>query len=102
MKTKIILLALALIVLAGFRPDRSIVGKVTLGSDGSNLPGINVVLKGASNGTVTDTQGNYVLTVPDQGGSLIFSFIGLKTKEVKISTKSRIDVVMEKEVTMLQ
>lgn len=101
MKTKIILLALALIVLAGFRPGRSISGKVTLTEDGSNLPGVNVVLKGTTSGTVTDAQGNYVITVPDQGGTLVFSLIGLKTKEVKISTKNRIDVTMQNDVTQL-
>ena len=103
MKTKIIALALALIVLAGFRSavTRSIVGKVTLAADGSNLPGVNVVLKGTSEGTVTDAQGNYVITAPDQGGTLVFSFIGLKTKEVSIGTKNRIDVSLQTEVTQL-
>jgi len=103
MKTKIIVLAMALIVLAGFRSvDRSIMGKVTSAEDGSALPGVNVVLKGTSNGTVTDGQGNYVITTPDQGGMLVFSFIGMKTKEVPIGSKNRIDVSLETEIQYLQ
>jgi len=96
MKTRIILLVAALIVAAGFRPvSRSIMGKVTSADDGSAMPGVNVVLKGTSDGTVTDTQGNYVITVPDQRGTLVFSFIGMKTKEISISSKNRVDVALE-------
>ncbi|HCW07763.1 MAG TPA: hypothetical protein DGG95_10415 [Cytophagales bacterium] len=103
MKTKIFSLILAFIVLAGFRPvvNRSIIGKVTFAQDGSILPGVNVLLKGTSNGTVTDTQGNYVISVPDQGGTLVFSFIGLKTKEILIGAKNRIDVTLEADKTEL-
>src|SRR5258708_5370858 len=102
MKTKIIVLAMTLIVLAGFRSvDRSIIGKVTSADDGSALPGVNVVLKGTSAGTATDSQGNYVITVPDQGGILVFSFIGLKTREVPIGAKNRIDVTLQSDVAQL-
>ncbi|HTH54537.1 MAG TPA: von Willebrand factor type A domain-containing protein [Cyclobacteriaceae bacterium] len=102
MNTKIISLAMILFVLAGFRPiSRTIVGKVTSVNDGTALPGVNVLLKGTSEGTVTDSQGNYVISVPDQGGRLIFSFIGLKTKEVSIGSKNRIDVSLENDVAEL-
>lgn len=103
MKTKISILAAMVILLASFRavPTRTIMGKVTSDEDGSTLPGVNVVLKGTSTGTVTDGQGNYLITAPDQGGVLIFSFIGLKTKEVKIGTKNRIDVTLESDVKQL-
>jgi len=102
MNTKIITLALLLFVLAGFRPvTRTIVGKVTAAADGTSLPGVNVLLKGSSNGTVTDEQGNYIITVPDAGGTLVFSFIGLKTVEIGIGAKNRIDVVMTSDVQQL-
>src|SRR6478609_5325198 len=103
MKTKISILAAMVILLASFRavPTRTIMGKVTSNEDGSTLPGVNVVLKGTSTGTVTDGRGNYLITAPDQGGVLIFSFIGLKTKEVKIGTKNRIDVTLESDVKQL-
>src|SRR5260221_12578019 len=97
MKTKISLLVGIMIILTSFRlmPSRTIMGKVTSADDGSALPGVNVVSKGTTTGTVTDGQGNYLISAPDQGGVLIFSFIGLQTKEVKIGTKNRIDVSLE-------
>jgi len=103
MKTKISLLVAMVILLTSFRvmPTRTIMGKVTSQEDGSVLPGVNVVLKGTTTGTATDGQGNYLITAPDQGGVLVFSFIGLQTKEVKIGTKNRIDVSLEMDVRQL-
>src|SRR5205823_6070825 len=88
MKTKISILVAMAILLASFRamPTRTIIGKVTSKEDESALPGVNVVLKGTTTGTVTDGQGNYLITAPDQGGVLVFSLIGLQTKEVKIES----------------
>jgi Ca-activated chloride channel family protein len=103
MKGKISLLVGIMIILSSFRevPSRTIMGKVTLQEDGSALPGVNVVLKGTTRGTVTDGQGNYLITAPDPGGILVFSFVGLQTKEVKIGTKNRIDVSLEMDVKQL-
>src|SRR5258706_2857897 len=103
MKTKISLLVGIMIVLTNFRlmPTRTIMGKVKSEDDGSALPGVNVLLKGRATGSVTDSQGNYLIAAPDQGGVLVFSFIGLQTKEVKIGTKNRIDVSLEMDVKQL-
>lgn len=73
---------------------RSIFGKVTSGETGSPLAGINVMLKGSTISTATDTQGNYTIQVSPKGGILVFSFVGLATKEIKIGTQNRIDVKM--------
>lgn len=103
MKTKIILLALACLMLASFRfeTDRTIMGKVTSAEDGSPLPGVNVVLKGTTTGTVTDVQGNYLITIPAQGGTLVFSFVGLKSQEIKIGSSNRIDVKLSADTQQL-
>lgn len=103
MKTKIILLALTCLMLASFRfeTDRTIMGKVTSAEDGSALPGVNVLLKGTTTGTVTDVQGNYLITIPSQGGTLVFSFIGLKSQEIKIGNSNRIDVQLSVDQTNL-
>ncbi len=101
---KSFLLLIALLILSfGFiaPEERTITGKVTSADDGSLLPGVNVVLKGTSKGTVTDGQGNYVLAIPAQGKILVFSFIGLKTQEVAIGTKNRIDIAMQMDVSQL-
>jgi Ca-activated chloride channel family protein len=99
-------IALSLIVLflmgsALSAQDRTITGKVTSADDGSNLPGVNVVLKGTTKGTVTDYKGNYILQVPGKGGTLVFSFVGLATQEFPIGISNRIDVVMQSDVKQL-
>ncbi len=81
--------------------ERTITGTVTAQEDGSALPGVNVLLKGTSTGTVTDINGSYRLTVPSDGGTLVFTFVGLKTQEIAIGNQSTIDVSMESDVTQL-
>ena len=74
--------------------SRTITGKVTSVDDAGGMPGVNVVLKGTSNGSVTDAYGNYSITVPVSGGTLVFSFIGYVSQEIKIGTPTIINVVM--------
>ncbi len=81
--------------------DRTVSGKVSSSEDGSTLPGVNVVLKGTTTGTVTDSNGNYELIIPASGGSLVFSFIGLLTQEVAIGEKSVIDIALSFDVRQL-
>jgi TonB-linked SusC/RagA family outer membrane protein len=81
--------------------ERTVKGKVTSAEDGSGLPGVNVVVKGTTNGTVTDAEGNYKINVPSDGGSLVFSFIGLATSEVAIGDRSTIDVSLASDVQQL-
>jgi Ca-activated chloride channel homolog len=66
------------------------------------LPGVNVVLKGTSTGTTTSSNGEYSINVPTTGATLVFSFIGLKSVEVRVESKNVIDVAMDAEVTQLQ
>lgn len=88
-------------VLSAWAQDRVVSGKVSAAEDGSALPGVNVVLKGTTNGTVTDASGNFKLTVPSQGGSLVFSFIGLQTREVEIGDRSIVDIALGLDVQQL-
>jgi len=81
--------------------ERAVSGNVTAQEDGSPIPGVNVILKGTTLGTVTDFDGNYKLNVPEEGGSLIFRFIGLTTVEEEIGSRSIIDVAMGYESTQL-
>ena len=89
------------IALSALAQDRVVSGKVTAAEDGSALPGVNVVLKGTTNGTVTDTNGSYKLTVPATGGSLLFSFIGLQTQEIPIGDRTVVDILLGLDVTQL-
>ncbi len=75
--------------------------RYTSAEDGSSLPGVNVVLKGTTEGTVSDGTGNYALEVPQAGGILVFSFIGLISQEVEVGSRAAIDVQMEQDVQQL-
>ncbi|SHH93671.1 TonB-linked outer membrane protein, SusC/RagA family [Chryseolinea serpens] len=81
--------------------DRTVSGRITSPEDGSPLPGVNVVLKGSTNGTVTDVNGQYSLSVPASGGTLVITFIGLKSQEVVIGERNTVDVQMQQDVTQL-
>jgi TonB-dependent starch-binding outer membrane protein SusC len=80
----------------------SISGKVT-DEENQPLPGVNVVVKGTSNGTVTDSDGMYNLSVPDdeRDAILVFSFIGYRTIEELIGGRTNIDVALPPDVQTL-
>jgi Ca-activated chloride channel homolog len=88
----------------GFTPQqsRTITGKVTSADDGNGLPGVNVLVKGTKNGSVTDAQGKYTITVSAHGGTLVFSFIGFKPQEVKIGTSNIINVTLSPDIVALE
>ncbi len=99
---RILLLALAVfLAFNSWAQERTVTGKVTSAEDGSPLPGVNVVLKGTSVGTVTDVTGNYRINVPSDGGTLIFSFIGLTTVETGVGARSVIDAQLAADITQL-
>ena len=99
---KILLFCLVTILSAGaFAQEMNVSGRVTDATDGVPLPGVNVVVKGTTNGTVTDTDGRYNLTVPNASSTLVFSFIGLVTQEIDIAGRQVVDVPMASDVTQL-
>lgn len=103
MKTILLLAMWFTTTLAGaaWAQQRTVTGTVTSAENGEPLPGVNVVLEGAAIGTVTDLDGNYTLSVPENGGALVFSFIGLETRRVEIGNQSVINVVLESDVRQL-
>lgn len=94
---------LAVIVSLAFNAEetRTITGKVTAASDGSELPGVNVLLKGNTSGTATDANGNYQITIPASGGTLVFSFVGYVSQEIPVAGKSIINVSLAEDVQAL-
>ena len=79
--------------------DIQISGKVA-NDDGTVLPGVSVVIKGTTTGTTTNVNGEYELSAT-KDATLVFSFIGMKTKEVAVGGQSTINVAMEMEATGL-
>ena len=100
---KVLLLGLSLLMVTtmSFAQDRTVSGKVTSVDDGATLPGVNVVVKGTTSGGVTDIDGNYKITVPEEGGILVFSFIGLESQEIEMGNRSVIDVQMDSDIQQL-
>jgi len=74
----------------------SVSGRVTDVS-GLPLPGVTVLVKGKVQGTITDNDGNYSLSNVPSNSLLVFSFVGMKTIEMPVSGKSKINVTMEEE-----
>ncbi|HOI79552.1 MAG TPA: SusC/RagA family TonB-linked outer membrane protein, partial [Petrimonas sp.] len=82
--------------LAVGQQPKNISGKVT-DISGLPLPGVTVLVKGTANGTITDVDGDYSLDNVTEDATLIFSFVGMKMKEVEIGNKSIINVILEEE-----
>jgi TonB-linked SusC/RagA family outer membrane protein len=76
---------------------REITGKVTSADDGGSMPGVSISVKGTSLGTITDTDGKYVLKVPADAKTLVFSFVGMALQEIAIGTQSVINVQLKSE-----
>lgn len=74
--------------------SKTISGKVTDAS-GATMPGVSVLLKGTSNGTITDVNGNFTLINIPENGVLRFSFIGMNTQEITLSGQTTINLVLE-------
>lgn len=97
-KFALIVLAIAFIGMQAANAQvRRITGTVTQASDGATIPGVSVVVKGTSIGTVTNIDGVYQLDVPQDATTLVFSFVGLKTTEATI-TGSVVNVALAPEV----
>lgn len=80
--------------------ERSIAGSVT-DESGSPMPGVSVVIRGTSQGTATDTDGRYTLTVPGDDATIVFSFVGYATSEVVVGSRSVVDVQLTPDVRTL-
>ena len=80
---------------------RDISGVVT-GTDGRPIPGVSIVVKGTTIGTVSGVDGDFELTVPASSEVLMFSFVGMKTLEVPLAGKTIFTIVMEEEAIGLE
>ena len=82
------------------KQQQTIKGKVTA-SDGSSLPGVNVVEKGTQNGTVTDLNGNYSITLINPESVLVFSYVGYLSEEIEIAGQEVVDMMMIEDIQRL-
>jgi len=86
--------------IVGMSGQSIIKGTVTSTTDGEPIPGVNVILKGTSNGVATDFDGNYTISA-SPNDVLVFSFLGFKTQEQAVGDQTTIDVVLEEDAAKL-
>ncbi|HEY3389100.1 MAG TPA: TonB-dependent receptor plug domain-containing protein, partial [Prolixibacteraceae bacterium] len=80
---------------------KKVTGKVT-DATGIPLPGVSIVVKGTTTGVISDNNGIFSLSLPDDTRTLVFSFIGMKTQEIVIAGKTSINVTMTEETVGLE
>ena len=80
---------------------RRVSGNVTSKEDNEGLPGVNVVEKGTSNGTVTNVQGDYSLEV-SEGATIVFSSVGYTSQEIVVGNQSIINITLSPDVQQLE
>ncbi len=76
-------------------------GRVTSGEDSSPLPGVNILVKGTADGTISDANGNFSLNVPSNESVLIFSFVGYLAQEVPVAGRTTFDIALASDAQQL-
>lgn len=97
-----LMLVLVVYTSMAYAQDRTISGNITDGSDGTGLPGVNILIKGSTSGTVTDVNGNYSLSVPESATTLVMSSVGYLSQDIEIAGRSVINNAMNVDVTTLE
>ncbi len=101
MKKNLLLSLLGVIMsFAVMAQGKKITGKVTSSDDGSGLPGVSVQIKGTSKGSQTDIEGNYSIEAV-AGSTLVFSFVGMNSQEVKLGSQSVVNITLEADTKQL-
>ena len=93
MKKAVLALLIFMCSYAVFAQGLQVKGVVTSADDGQPIPGVSVVAKGTTNGTITDIDGNYSLNVAGSS-TLVYSFIGLTSQEIAVNNRNTINVVL--------
>ncbi len=105
MKNKLRRICIILVVMLNanflFAQSHKVAGKITEGDTESGIPGVTIVESGTQNGTTTDIDGKYSITVSKPDATLVVSFIGFKTQKILVNKMSVINVIMIPEATSL-
>lgn len=99
MKTGFLLVfILALSLFSGMAQTRILSGTVSSSEDKMPIPGVSVAVKGTNTGTITGIDGSYSISIPQNAKTLVFSFVGMISQEVTLTSESKINVVLKPEV----
>jgi Ca-activated chloride channel family protein len=100
MKNAMFIIGLILLAVSG-TSARTVTGTV-MDSNHAPLPGVSIILKGTTSGTVSDINGAFTVAVPEYKATLVFTYVGFKTREVKITGPDPLSVIMEEDLTALE
>lgn len=79
----------------------TITGKITSAISEEPLPGVNIVIKGTTEGTISDLDGNYSIVVPDENAILVYSFIGFVSEEIPVGNQTVINLNLIEDIMSL-
>ena len=91
----------AVISESGMQQQRVVSGKVT-DFGGLPLPGVTIVVKGTTQGTITDAEGTYSLSGLSESSVLVFSFVGMRSQEIMVGNQASINISLEEDVIGLE
>lgn len=100
-KSMSLLMAFMFVSIFAWSQDRTIRGTVTDGETGEALPGVNVLVKGTTTGTITNVDGQYTLSVPSNAQTIVFSSVGYETDEVELNNSTTIDMTLMPDIQSL-
>jgi TonB-dependent SusC/RagA subfamily outer membrane receptor len=95
---------LVFLLMAGIQvafAQKTVNGTITTSVDNSPLAGVSVQVKGTTTGGITDANGKFSVSVPDDQAILIFSFIGFESEEIPVGGQSIIDISLDESVTLV-
>lgn len=101
MKKNLLIILMTLFSSAIWAQNLTVTGKVTSQDYEMGIPGVSIVVKGTTTGTTTDIDGNYTISVAPNA-NLIFSFVGMISKEVAVNNQTMLDVILEASTTGLE
>lgn len=96
-----ILLFICLLATFAAQAQRSLTGRVTSSDDQSPLPGVNILVKGTTNGTISDADGRFTIPVASDNDVIVFSFVGFVTQEMAVGGRSTFDVSLASDAKQL-
>ncbi len=85
------------IFFVAFAQERNVTGLVT-DKDDIPLPGVNIIIKGTTNGTLTDVNGKYSIKIPGDNTVLSYSYLGYASQEVQVGNQNNINITLKEEL----
>ncbi|MCW5912962.1 MAG: SusC/RagA family TonB-linked outer membrane protein, partial [Cyclobacteriaceae bacterium] len=99
--TAIFMAACLFLLLPEAHAQRKTITGTVMEEGGFALPGVSILEKGTSNGTVTDTDGKFSINV-SEGATLVISFVGMKAKEIEVGNQTSLTITLESNVSELE